>query len=55
MRGRRSELAFTSGALVAKARELRIAVPAQEALYAVAQRVERGELKAAPENTMAFA
>ncbi len=55
MRGRRSELEFTSGALVARARELGIAVPAQEALYAAARRVERGELKAAPENTNGFA
>jgi 2-dehydropantoate 2-reductase len=55
MRGRRSELAFTSGALVAKARELGIAVPAQEALYAAARKVEQGELKAAPENTIGFA
>lgn len=55
MRGRRSELEFTSGALVAKARELGIAVPAQEALYAAARRVERGELKAAPANTSGFA
>ena len=54
MRGRRSELEFTGGTLVAKARELGIAVPAQAALYAVARRVERGEIKAAPENTMAF-
>ncbi len=55
MRGRRSELEFTGGALVARARELGIAVPAQEALLAVALRVERGELKPAPENTTAFA
>ena len=55
MRGRRSELAFTSGALVAKARELGIAVPAQVALFAAARKVERGELKAAPENTIGFA
>ena len=55
MRGRRSELEFTSGALVAKARDLGIAVPAQEALYAAARRVERGELQAAPANTSAFA
>jgi 2-dehydropantoate 2-reductase len=55
MRGRPSELAFTGGALVAKARELGIAVPAQEALYALARRVERGELKAAPENTSGLA
>lgn len=50
MRGRRSELEFTSGALVAKARELGIAVPAQEALYAVARRVERGEWVPDPHN-----
>ena len=55
MRGRRSELEFTGGALVARARELGIAVPAQEALYAAAQRVERGELKASPENTSGLA
>lgn len=55
MRGRRSELEFTGGALVATARELGIAVPAQEALLAVALRVERGELKPAPENTTALA
>ena len=42
-------------ALVAKARELGIAVPAQEALYAAARKVERGELKAAPANTIGFA
>jgi 2-dehydropantoate 2-reductase len=55
MRGRRSELEFTSGALVAKARELGMAAPAQVALYAVARQVARGEIKPAPENTMAFA
>ena len=55
MRGRRSELEFTGGALVARARELGIAVPAQEALYAAARRVERGELKASPENTSGLA
>lgn len=55
MRGRRSELEFTGGALVARARELGIAVPAQEALYAAARRVERGEIQAAPENTSGFA
>jgi 2-dehydropantoate 2-reductase len=55
MRGRRSELEFTGGALVAKARELGIAAPAQEALYAVARRVERGEIESAPTNTAALA
>jgi hypothetical protein len=30
-------------------------LPAQEALYALARRVERGELKAAPENTSGLA
>ena len=39
MRGRRSELEFTGGALVARARELGIAVPAQEALYALVRSV----------------
>jgi 2-dehydropantoate 2-reductase len=55
MRGRRSELEFTSGALVAKARELGMMMPAQEALYALTRRVERGEIESAPKNTTALA
>jgi 2-dehydropantoate 2-reductase len=44
LRGRRTEIDYTSGLLIRKAQILGIATPAQEAVLAVVRRVERGEL-----------
>lgn len=48
MRGRRTELEYTNGLLVAKAERLRLAVPIQKAVLGLARRIERGEIAPDP-------
>jgi 2-dehydropantoate 2-reductase len=48
-KGRRTEIDFMNGLVVAKAAELGIPVPANAAIVAAVKRVERGEMRPSPE------
>ncbi len=49
-KGRRAELDAFNGYVVARAHELGVAVPVNEAILAIAERIERGELTPDPAN-----
>jgi 2-dehydropantoate 2-reductase len=49
-KGRRTEIEFMNGFIVAKGREVGLAAPANAALTDMVKRVERGEVAARPEN-----
>jgi len=49
-KGRRTEIEFMNGFVVAKGRDVGIAAPANAALTEAVKRVERGEIAARPEN-----
>lgn len=53
-KGRRTEIEFMNGFVVAKGREVGIAAPANAALTETVTRVERGEIPARPENVAAL-
>lgn len=50
LKGRRTEIGFINGHVVARGAEVGLAAPANAALVAAVQRVERGEVPARPEN-----
>ncbi len=50
LRGRRTEIEYTNGLLVRKAHNLGLAVPVQEAILRVVQRIERREISPTPLN-----
>jgi 2-dehydropantoate 2-reductase len=49
-KGRRTEIDYINGLVVAKANELGIPVPANVGIVAAVKRVERGEVKPSAEN-----
>jgi 2-dehydropantoate 2-reductase len=48
VRGRRTEIDYTNGLIVSKARMLGIAAPVQETTLAIVRRIERGDLAPSP-------
>lgn len=48
VRGRRTEIDYTNGLIVSKARMLGIAAPVQETLLGIVRRIERGDLAPSP-------
>lgn len=49
-KGRRTEIDYMNGFVAAKAKEVGLSAPTNEALVAIVKQVERGELPARPEN-----
>jgi 2-dehydropantoate 2-reductase len=55
LKGRRTEIDYLNGLVARKGRETGIPTPMNDAIITVTKRVERGELKPAPENLKLFA
>ncbi|MGI9520472.1 MAG: ketopantoate reductase family protein [Hyphomicrobiaceae bacterium] len=53
-KGRRTEIAYLNGLVVAKAKELGLCAPINAAMVEIVQRIERGELTASPEAVAAI-
>src|SRR5262249_41752073 len=50
LRGRRSEIEFTNGLIVQRARELGLAAPVNEAMVGIVRRIDSGELTPSERN-----
>ncbi len=48
-KGRRTEIEYLNGLVVAKAHEIGLQAPANAGIVEVVQRIERGEIAASPE------
>jgi 2-dehydropantoate 2-reductase len=54
-KGRRTEIDFLNGLIVARGREVGVPAPTHERIIDVARQVERGQLRPRPENVLAWA
>ena len=54
IKGRRTEIDYLNGLIADKARELGIAVPANDGIVTAVRRIERGEIEPSPEALAGF-
>jgi 2-dehydropantoate 2-reductase len=53
-KGRRTEIDFLNGLIIARGKEVKTPTPTHERIVEVARRVERGQLQPRPENVLAW-